>query len=69
VNVSSKVADTEMSWREMHKVLRAPDGFLFYPAEARAYWLPVTAFKDATDADRVAQMAKTNVRKYREVGS
>jgi hypothetical protein len=69
VSVSSEVGSTEMSWREMHKVLKVPDGFMFYPAEARAYWLPLSAFRDAADVDRVTEVAKANVRRYREVQS
>jgi hypothetical protein len=53
-----------MLWRTIMRVHKLPEGFLLYPTDRMFHWLPVCGFQDSADIERLAQIAKTNVKEY-----
>jgi pimeloyl-ACP methyl ester carboxylesterase len=58
-------ADT---WAFFQKAIRTREGFLLYPNPRLFHWLPMHAFRDTGDVERFAELAKSKVREYAEVG-
>lgn len=68
VRSKTALAASENTWAFFQKVLRAREGFLLYPSGRVFHWLPMHAFRDTADVERFAQLAKSKVRDYAEVG-
>jgi len=68
VRSRTPLAASENTWSFFPKVIRAREGFLLYPSNHIFHWLPMHAFRNAEDAERFAQIAKSKVRDYTEVG-
>jgi len=62
----SEVASTDMLWRTIMRAHKVPQGFLLYPTDQMFHWLPVRGFQDLADIERLAKIAKTNVKEYIE---
>ena len=55
---------SDFQWTALTKVLHTPDGFLFYPTEEVFHFLPRRGFRDETDFDRLAQLAREHAPKF-----
>jgi hypothetical protein len=53
-------------WRMFSRVVRTPGGFLLYPNDRMANWLPFHAFGSEADKEAFAQLAKSKVQNYAE---
>jgi len=66
IGTRSEVASTDMLWRTIMRAHKVPQGFLLYPTDQMFHWLPVRGFQDLADIERLAKIAKTNVKEYIE---
>lgn len=60
----SEVASSDMLWRAIFRAHKVPEGFLLYPTDRTFHWLPAHGFQDPADIERLAQIAKANVKQY-----
>lgn len=67
VFIKSGLGSGECEWRAFAKMVRAPDGLMFYPNEQIFHWLPRSAFASAGDFDKVIELAKSKVQRTYEV--
>jgi len=61
------VSSAETAWSMISRVLRTREGFLFYPNDKMFHWFPAHAFRDATEMERLAQIAQSRVQQYDHV--
>jgi hypothetical protein len=58
------VSSADIAWSMIAKVLRTPEGFLFYSNDKIFNWFPAHAFRDAAEMERLAEMAQSRVSEY-----
>ena len=62
----SEVASSDMLWRAILRVLRTSHGFLIYISDTQIHWLPVHGFENSSEVERLASLAKENVKDYED---
>jgi hypothetical protein len=68
IRSKTPLALSENAWALFHKAIRTREGFLLYPNTRMFHWLPMHAFHDTGDVERFAELAKSKVKEYAEVG-
>jgi hypothetical protein len=63
----TEASSASMEWRMISRVLRTKQGFLLYPNDRIFHWLPIHAFRQSTDIESFAQLAKSNVKHFDHV--
>jgi len=61
------LGSSEFQWAAITKVIRTPDGFLFYPNNQIFHFLPLRGFRDDADFQRLAELASQHVPKHFEL--
>jgi len=64
IRSKTSLAASENSWAFFQKVVRERDGFMLYPSGSMFHWLPMHAFRDPEDIERVVDLAKSKVKEY-----
>lgn len=65
--IKTELASSEIKWGFYQKAIRAREGFLVSPDVRTFHWLPMHAFRDAGDAERFAELAKSKVSEYKQM--
>ena len=67
ISTQSPLGQSDIAWQAFAKVVKAPDGLLFYPSEAVFLWLPLHGFANAEAFGRVGELARAKVPRLCEV--
>lgn len=56
-----------MEWQMISRIVWSKQGFLLYPTDQLFHWIPVHAFRDETEAQNFAALAKSKVPQFEKV--
>ncbi len=56
---------SQETWKLYHKAVRTKKGFLIYPQEKVAYWIPFTAFSSVAEIEAVDTLIADHIKTYR----
>lgn len=63
----TEVSSAKLEWRMLARVLQTKKGFLFYQNEQVFEWVPTHAFRNPADADALADLARSRVKRFDKV--
>jgi hypothetical protein len=67
ISTLTTLGSSEFQWAALTKIIRTPDGFLFYPNEQIFHFLPVRGFRADADYQRLAELASEHASKFVEL--
>lgn len=65
--VHSGLGQSEFKWEALAKAVRTPNGFLLYPNDRIFHWLPRHGFDDPDDFDRLSELARVKLQKFKSL--
>lgn len=67
IRTRSTLGQSEFTWQAFAKMVRTPNGVLFYPTDQIFQWLPRSGFASDTDFQRCVELARAKIGRHYDV--